>query len=128
MYSPFQTYQQPIQQPQQQIQNGGFMLIPNENAAYNYPVAPGNCVTFKVEGKPIIIEKSMGFSQFDSPRLEIYDLVKREMKPQTEEIAENNLDGLKDEINSIWNEINALKNGRKPNTAKRKEVVENDAD
>lgn len=128
MYSPFQTYQQPIQQPQQQIQNGGFMLIPNENVAYNYPVAPGNCVTFKVEGKPIIIEKSMGFSQFDSPRLEIYDLVKREMKPQTEEVAENNLDGLKDEINSIWNEINALKNGRKPNSTKRKEVVENDAD
>lgn len=128
MYSPYQAYQQPIQQPQQQIQNGGFMLIPNESVAYNYPVAPGNCVTFKVEGKPIIIEKSMGFSQFDSPRLEIYDLVKREMKPQTEEVAGNNLDGLKSEIKSLWDEINALKNGRKPNTSKRKEVTENDAD
>lgn len=128
MYNPYQAYQQPIQQPQQQIQNGGFMLIPNENVAYNYPVAPGNCVTFKVEGKPIIIEKSMGFSQFDSPRLEIYDLVKREMKPQTEEVAENNLDGLKSEIKSLWDEINALKNSRKPNTSKRKEVTENDAD
>lgn len=128
MYNQFQAYQQPIQQPQQQVQNGGFMLIPNENVAYNYPVAPGNCVTFKVEGKPIIIEKSMGFSQFDSPRLEIYDLVKREMKPQTEEVAENNLDGLKSEIKSLWDEINALKNGRKPNTSKRKEVTENDAE
>lgn len=63
-----QQLQQSIQQPQQ-IQNGGFMLVPSEDIARSYPVAPGNCVTFKIEGQPIVMEKSMGFSQLEAPRV-----------------------------------------------------------
>lgn len=127
MYNAYQPYQ--MQQPQQpQMQNGGFVLIPNENVAYNYPVALGNCVTFKVENKPIVIEKSMGFSQFESPRIDVYDLVKREMKSENNADQVDDIGGLKDEIRSLWDEINALKVARKQNAPKRKEVTANDAD
>lgn len=127
MYNAYQPYQ--MQQPQQpQMQNGGFVLIPNENVAYNYPVALGNCVTFKVENKPIVIEKSMGFSQFESPRIDVYDLVKREMKSENNAEQVDDIGGLKDEIRSLWDEINALKVARKQNAPKRKEVTSNDAD
>ena len=45
-----------LQQPQQtsqapQIQNAGFLAAPNEDFVMNYPVGPGNCLTFKIEGR-----------------------------------------------------------------------------
>lgn len=53
--------QQPTPQSQNQIQNGGFISARSEDEVLNYPVAPGNCVTFKIEGQPIVMEKAMGF-------------------------------------------------------------------
>ena len=70
---------QQVQQPQQQIQNGGFIVVRSETDARNYPVAPGNCMTFKIEGQPIVIEKSMGFSQFEAPHIDVYELVKKDI-------------------------------------------------
>ena len=67
MYQPFQQYQYPQQIPQPvqpapqiqpQMQNSGFMLAPSEEYVNSYAVAPGNCITFKIEGKPLILEKS----------------------------------------------------------------------
>lgn len=87
------AYQQPMQQPtpqqaqamQQpnmpmpnQIQNGGFVTVRSEAEARNYPVAPGNSVTFKHETAPYCYTKTMGFSQFEAPRFEKYKLVKEE--------------------------------------------------
>jgi hypothetical protein len=93
------------------MQNGGFISIPNENMVATYPVAPGNCVTFKVEGQPIVLEKSMGFSQLESPRIERYRLVKEdyvEETPQNETKA-NELEEIKSDIERLWDEIDALK-------------------
>ena len=91
------------QQPTQQIQNGGFLTAPNEEYVRTYPVALGNCVTFKIEGKPYVMEKSMGFSQLDSPKIEKYRLVKEE----PEEVANLHEDGKNNnkEINSTLDEL-----------------------
>lgn len=74
-----QMNQQQVQnQPTQQIQNGGFIPVPSEDYARNYPVAPGNSVTFKDEKMPYVYTKTMGFSQLDRPVFEKFRLVKEE--------------------------------------------------
>ena len=96
-YQPYNMYQsmytqpmqQPIQQPMQataqqpQIQNGGFVSVPNIDVARNYPVAPGNSVTFKDESAPYIYTKTMSYNQLDAPRFERFRLVKEDEVPQT---------------------------------------------
>ena len=89
------NFQQSQQQIQQQIQNGGFVSVHNENEARNYPIAPGNSVTFKDENAPYVYTKTQGFSQLDRPVFEKYRLVKEEEK--------------KDEIAALWGEIEELK-------------------
>lgn len=101
-------------QPQMQIQDGGFVTIPNADMVYNYPVAMGKCVTFKVEGKPIIIEKSMGFSQLDSPKIERYRLVKEENEVfETSEDSISELDKVKSDIKEIWGKLDEIENSKK---------------
>lgn len=134
-YNPYQQYQpnfqqqmqnqsnyQQSQQPiQQQIQNGGFVSVHNENEARNYPIAPGNSVTFKDENAPYVYTKTQGFSQLDRPVFEKYRLVKEE-EYQPQQVARNaptsaekteqanNIDyALKSDLRALWDEIEALK-------------------
>lgn len=144
----YQNYQNPymtqsqIQQSQmpqqnQQIQNGGFIPVPSEEFARNYPVAPGNSVTFKNESMPYVYTKTMGFSQLDRPIFEKYKLVKENSEedssdtsnPILESIDEikselgkikSDMNDIRDDTDKVWDEVNALK--RKP-TTKRKEDV-----
>ena len=74
-YGQYQTQQQNI------IQNGGFVRVPNEAAARNYPIAPGNSITFIDENAPYCYTMTMGFSQFDRPKFEKFRLVKEEDQP-----------------------------------------------
>lgn len=115
-----QNYQQQnMPQNQPQIQNGGFMQIPTEEMARSYPVAPGNCVTFKIEGKPIVMEKSMGFSQLEAPRIDRYRLVREEDAPNEQILPQNEpknnstenetIKGLKDEIKALNEELEDVK-------------------
>ena len=128
--------QQQVQQQPPQIQNNGFISVPSEDIVNTYPVAPGNCVTFKIEGKPIVMEKSMGFSQLESPKVERYRLVKEEpVLPHTETKQEEPIElpqkDYQAEFDEIWAEINAIKKDIEKTTApakKKKEVVENDTD
>lgn len=132
-YNPM-YYQQQLQNMQQmnnsqqniqsspQIQNGGFVMVKDINEAMNYPVAPGNSVTFKNENLPYIYTKTLGFSQLDNPIFEKFRLVK-EVDEQIEEVVdttENNVpfveyvtkeeaDNLRNEINVLKEEINFLK-------------------
>lgn len=107
-----QTQQNYPQQTQTQIQNGGFVAIPNENMVNTYPVAPGNCVTFKVEGQPIVLEKSMGFSQLEAPRIKRFRLVEEDAAEEVkaEDHHEKDIESLKSDIKKMWSEINAIKN------------------
>ena len=130
-YNPYQQYQPNFQQQmqnqsnyqqsQQQIQNGGFVSVHNENEARNYPIAPGNSVTFKDENAPYVYTKTQGFSQLDRPVFEKYRLVKEE-EYQPQQVAQsaptsaekteqaNNIDyALKSDLRALWGEIEALK-------------------
>lgn len=134
-YNPYQQYQPSFQQQiqnqpnfqqsqqsiQQQIQNGGFVSVHNENEARNYPIAPGNSVTFKDENAPYVYTKTQGFSQLDRPVFEKYRLVKEE-DYQAQQVAQNSSVSSenenqtnyteyakKDEIAALWGEIETLK-------------------
>lgn len=117
MYQQQQPYQMPMQQQQQipQIQNGGFISVRNETEARNYPVAPGNSITFKDETSPYVYTKTMGFSQLDRPIFERYKLVKEESSEDTkaiiaDEIIDNTVQKkLEGQISQLWKEINSLK-------------------
>ena len=112
-YYPQYIQQQPQQvQQQTQIQDGGFLVVPNEDIARTYPVAPGKCLTFKIEGKPIVIEKSMGFSQLEAPKIDRYRLTKEEAPAEApkECHCSNEVESLKGEIDKLWKEIRRLEN------------------
>lgn len=118
-------------QPQPQIQNGGFVSVRNETEARNHPVALGNSVTFKDETAPYIYTKTMGFSQLDVPRFDKYKLVKESTEepsklPQEDTSGSkailDTIDGMKVDIVRIWDEIDDIKNGHvKARSAKRNE-------
>ena len=133
VYNPYQQFQPNFQQSQmqnnlqqplqqnQQIQNGGFVFVNNENEARNYPIAPGNRVTFKDENAPYVYTKTQGFSQLDCPVFEKYRRVKEE-DCQPQRVTQNaptsaekteqasNIDyALKSDLRALWDEIEALK-------------------
>ena len=128
----FGQYQSGVQnlgqyQPNQ-IQNGGFIPVASETDARNYPVAPGNSVTFKDDKLPYVYVKTMGFSQLDRPVFEKYRLVKEqdaqitnENTAKTDSLKEN--DNLytydaKSEIEALQRDLEAFK--------QRVEELEND--
>lgn len=126
--------QAPAPATQPQIQNGGFVSVRNEMEARNYPVAPGNSITFKDETAPYVYTKTMGFSQLDRPIFDKYKLVKEEVA-DVASVAENSpnasvvdtsaIDEIKDEIEAIWGEIDGIKKkipGKPAPASKKKEV------
>lgn len=109
-YNPYQQIQPQIQ-AQPQIQNGGFVSVRSIEEAYNYPVAPGNSITFKDENSPYVYTKTRGFSQLDQPVFEKYRLVKEDNQIHPQESTKQPQNGSKceEEIKLLWDEINALK-------------------
>lgn len=113
-YNPGTAQQAQAQMPNQlTIQNGGFVSAPNVDYVLNYPVAHGNCITFKLENQPIVMEKSLGFSQLEAPIIKRYRLVEEEAtEEKTEEKTVNTGydDGeLRTQINDLKTEIVDLK-------------------
>lgn len=116
-YNPnFNPYMQQMnQQPQnQQIQNGGLVSVRSEDEARNYPVAPGNSVTFKNESAPFVYTKTMGFSQLDRPVFERFRLVKEDAEnvPKTDDKKQDidmSVYALKTDLAAILGEIDAIK-------------------
>lgn len=115
-------YQQaPMQQPQffqpqqNQPQMNGFLSVPNEEVARNYPVAPGNSISFKNENAPYVYTKTMGFSQFDQPIFKRYKLIEEEdVASQTTEPTTDytkRFDDLNAKIDALEKEIALLKEG-----------------
>jgi len=109
-------YQQPPMpqaqvQPQMQMQNGGFISVPSEQVARNYPVAPGSVMTFKIENQPYVCEKAQGFSQFEGPIFNKYKLVKEEPNLANSGVLDNDPTNYAtmDEITALKGEIEALK-------------------
>ena len=102
----FYPYQYPYQQTQQ---SGGLISGRSIEEAYNYPIAPGNSITFKDETQPFVYTKTKGFSPLEQPVFEKYRLVKVEDMPaERTESPQNGFDA-QGEIKLLWDEINAVK-------------------
>lgn len=91
-YPQYQTQQGQQTQQTSQIQNGGFVPVPDIDTARNWHVNLGTSVTFIDENAPYVYTKTRGFSQLEPPVFEKLRLVKEEdIKPQeTAEQAEVN--------------------------------------
>lgn len=133
----FNPYYQPVQMPMQQqmmpAQSSSFVSVRNEMEARNYPIAPGNSITFKDEMAPYVYTKTMGFSQLDRPVFEKYKLIKETVAESSDLPVEDGsdvqainpaLDELRAEIGRIWSEIDVLK---KDSPKSRKKVNDDDA-
>ena len=128
-YHQYQNFQQMPQQPQQ-IQNGGFISVHNIQEAINYPVAPGNSVTFKDENSPYIYVKTKGFSQLEEPIFKKFRLIEEsdtqpeESTTTVTEQAVNYADFAKQaDVTALWGEIDALKKQITELTAKPEKVT-----
>lgn len=104
----------------------GFVSVRSEQEARNYPIAPGNSITFKDENSPYVYTKTMGFSQLDRPSFEKYKLVKEDV----EEVAEPcvNCSDLKSDINKLWNAIDEIKATIEKPTSRRKKETNDDSE
>jgi len=81
MYNPYLN-QYPINNTApmySQPQTNGLISVRSVQEAMNYPVAPGNSVTFKDEGQPYVYVKTMGFNQMEQPTFKRYRLVEEEL-------------------------------------------------
>ena len=128
---------QQMQQPT--IQQSGLVLIPSEQDARNYPVAPGNSITFKDENAPYCYVKTMGFNQLDRPTFERYRLVKEDSpvtahnSPTSADSTEESKDtayALRSDLGAIWSEIDAIKERLKAQAEKKpakKKLIEVEA-
>lgn len=111
----YQQYQQMLQQPQMPTNGAGnFVSVPNEMAARNYPIAPGNSVTFIDENSPYCYTKTMGLNQLDRPVFKRYRLVEEQDTPQSAQNAPQTSEQaqgkqvIPDEIKSDINALRAL--------------------
>jgi hypothetical protein len=93
------NYQQNFQNYQPNYQQN-MMPIPTEEDALKYPIAPGNSIMFKIENQPLIIEKTMGLSQLDTPTIRYIDLVPRETN-KVEYATKEDIEQLREEIKSM---------------------------
>ena len=106
-----QTVSPKTENVQPQVQSGGFVPVPSEEVARNYPVANGVSVTFKDENAPYVYTKTKGFSQLDVPVFERYRLVKEEDAPvsASEPISEPKSDyATNDAITEINSKISQI--------------------
>ena len=102
-----QTTQMPMQ-----IQDGGFVTLPSEEMVYTYPVGLGKSVSFKIEGKPIVMEKTV-FSQFEAPKVRRFRLVEEEAEKPTESRDFSDIDKVKSDIKEIWGKLDEIENSKK---------------
>lgn len=98
------------------IQNG-FISVRTVEDARNYPVAPGNSITFKIENSPYLCTKTMGFSQLDQPRFEMFRLIREEDAAGREVITEEY--ALKTDLNSIEERLSEVEKAIKPAPKKK---------
>lgn len=97
-------------------QQNNFIPVPSEEVARNYPIAPGNSVSFKDEKEPYIYVKSMGYSPLDTPTFEKFRLVREETVEEQQNSQSVDLSEyvLKSELNALKKEIKELRNSIKP--------------
>lgn len=104
----------------------GFVSVRNEQEARNYPIAPGNSITFKDETSPYVYTKTMGFSQLDRPTFERYKLVKEDVEETAEHCV--NCSELKTDIEKLWGAIDEIKATIEKPAPRRKKETNDDSE
>lgn len=119
-------------------QNGGFIPVPSEQFARNYPVANGISMTFKDENAPYVYTKTMGMNQLDAPIFTKYRLVKEEdapmsapepksepVEPKVDNSMIDKINGkisqIEDDIDEIRKDIDSLKEQPKKVVSRKKD-------
>lgn len=106
---------QPQPEPPKQIQYS-VVNAPSVDYAKNYPVAPGNCVSFKIDNQPFLCTKSMSFSLMDKPVFEVY----KRVEDEKEETHENKPEyALKEDITVIEDRLTEIEKALKPAPKKK---------
>lgn len=109
-YTYFPNYQQLAQNypaaAHQQTQ--GFVSVRNELEARNYPIAPGNSITFVDESQPYCYTKTASFNQLDRPIFKRYRLVEEPEQQECSYGKEKNSPGT-ETTSKITAEINILR-------------------
>ena len=130
-YNPYQfnpyvanipQYQQPIQQAQPTIQQGGYINVSSEQEAINYPIAPNTSLIFIDWSNKKVYEKTKGISPSDVPMMKVYnltDVTKGEIKPEQNKPINNIEYAEKSEIKAIYGEIDSIKAQIEKLTAKK---------
>lgn len=130
-YNPYQfnpyavnipQYQQPIQQAQPTIQQGGYINVSSEQEAINYPIAPNTSLIFIDWSNKKVYEKTKGISPSDVPMMKKYnlkDITEGEKQSKNEETANNIEYAEKSEIKAIYGEIDSIKAQIEKLTAKK---------
>lgn len=124
---------QQMQQPQQKpTQSGELVFVQMEEEARNYPVAPGNSVTFKNVNEPYFYTKTMGFSQLDKPEFKRYRVLEDETvqaMPKNAQNADDSQQGidlsmyaLKSDLAALQAEFDSLKGEICKNPAKTPKI------
>lgn len=129
-----QMQQQNVQQQQMITKNNEFVRVRSKEEAKNYPVAPGNSVTFINESAPYCYVKTMGASQLDRPIFEVYRLVKEDDDgksiEENEKQSQNTLDELRNDIMKLQKDVDSLNASVKTLKEKKpvKKVILQEAD
>lgn len=102
---------QPVQQ---QVQNGGVVIVQNAKEAQDYLVANGTSVTFIDMNARKVYVKTKGFSTFDVPVFESYSLVKdadneAQEAPAAQYASKEDIEHLKNDIEQLRANIVTLK-------------------
>lgn len=120
IYPPYNNFQQVPNPMVQQTQQNGLIPVRSEQEVLNFPVAPGNSVSFSHESEPYIYVKTMGLSQFDRPSIVKYKLIKEELGSETtnpnnsspndtKTVNEGDLKPILDDLKLIHDEIESIK-------------------
>lgn len=122
--TPYNYMPQPQTQLQpQQTQSGSFIPVRSIEEAINWPVAPGNSVSFKDENAPYVYTKTRGISALDAPVFEKFRLVKEDtVTAQEPQEPKPDYD---EQIRQLWEEVNKI-NGRLNAPKKRTAEVKNE--
>ena len=119
-YPQYNPVTPPINPEPKQIQYS-VVNAPSVEFAQNYPVAPGNSVSFKIENQPFLCIKSMGFSPLEKPVFDTYRLVKEDMAISVEEEPKY---ALMDEFRALEDKVTEIEKSLKPGRRKKPEVEE----
>lgn len=102
MAYPYYPYQQQVQQ--------SFVSVRSTADVEAWPIAPGNSITYYIEGNPpMIATKTKGFSPLENPVVTYYDLTERPRSVPAAAEGSNGGWALKTDLEAVRADLEALR-------------------